>query len=266
MTETVVSRRTVMLAAVMAVLIAAIWIAVVAGVGGESVAVAISDLGSVAAVGLSAVLCLLTALSFQRGERVRTAWTIIGAGVMLFALGDVAWSYYELVVGEVPYPGLPDAFYLASVPLIGIGMSVYAMGFRGIVDWKRAAFVTWAAVLIGLVAVWVVILGPTVFADPEISLAEKLVSAAYPIFDVVAAFGPAVYLIVTISALGTGRLGWPWWAVGAGAVLLAITDTAFAVLQASDAYYFGHPVDFGWMIGFALIALGALIQRDVLAA
>lgn len=42
--------------------------------------------------------------------------------IINWALGDILWGYYELVLGEVPFPSIADIFYLSAYLFFFIGI------------------------------------------------------------------------------------------------------------------------------------------------
>src|SRR4030066_106988 len=49
------------------------------------------------------------------GRHVRQGWWCIGAACLLWGLGDVTWTVYEVVLQQDPFPSIADAGYLASL-------------------------------------------------------------------------------------------------------------------------------------------------------
>ncbi len=78
--------------------------------GGSFATRAVDDISSLSWI-LFAALCSAWAARSARG-RVRHGWRAMTAGLLGWAIGEVIWSYYELVLGyeQSPYPSLADAF------------------------------------------------------------------------------------------------------------------------------------------------------------
>lgn len=106
-------------------------------------------------------------------------------------------------------------------------------------------------------------LAPFVLSEPGISLAERVFSSLHPLGDVLLMVAPAVFMLVLMASLGGGKLSWPWFAVIAGSVVIALADAGYAWLATYDLYQSGSFIDYGWSIGHALIMLGALIAADL---
>lgn len=248
-----------------ALLITALGAAVVlSGAGGEQAAVAASDVQEMMVVGLAAVVILRVASHLGTTTPVGRPWLLIGLGAGFYAIGDTIWTIIEVAVGqEVPYPGIPDIFYLAEYPFFAIGIIGAGLAYRHLVDVKRPAILAGAAGVVMTLGMFVGLLWPTVLKPADISLPEKVISTLYPVGDVLLMVTPALFVILVLRQLGGGRLSWPWFAVAAGTALIAVADSMYSWLSAYDMYASGNPVDFGWSIGHALVMFGALIAWDL---
>jgi diguanylate cyclase (GGDEF)-like protein len=129
------------------------------------------------------------------------AWLLIAAGVASYAIGDTVWTIYELADQE-PFPSAADAFYLAGYPLIAAGLLIAtrwrtpSVSGHALVD---AAMVTTA----GGVLVWVYLV-EGYRADPELRLVDTVISAAYPLGDLLLLAVAARFLLgasVNVPAL-----------------------------------------------------------------
>lgn len=259
------SRRTWAILAVGVALALSVQMLVMSGLGGESATTAISDFGGILVVGLAAVATIRTAMVFERGEALRRQWLFVGIGIALYVMGDVVWTYLEVIRQvEVPYPGIPDVFYVAMYFFLGYGLVSAAWAYRGLVNVKKPLIMS-LIVAIASGAILYLVLLKDIFADPEVVLFEKLLDVYYPLADVALLLGPAVFIVLVISQLGRGALGTPWRFVMAGAAFLAVADTVYQWLEWQGLYQSGHIVDLGWMLGFVLIAVGASTMRDLLA-
>lgn len=259
-----VSRYTIVLTSIGLALTLGIYgaVRVLLSQGNDAAATAVSDIGGALVILTAGVVVLLTALRFQKGDAVRRHWMMIAVGTLVYALGDMTWTYFEVFRGTDPFPSLADAFYILSYVFLGIGIMGAALGYRQLVDLRKSAIVS-AVVSVGLLGVlWWQLLGAT-FADPELDALSKGISIFYPVADVLFEFGPALLIVLIAWHLGRGRFGWPWWPLALGVALIAISDAGFALLDSKGLYEAGNIIDIGWMLGNVLIATGALVARDV---
>lgn len=65
----------------------------------------------------------LSALAAGRAHgRLRLAWAALTLGLVAEAFGELLWTYYEHVVGYMPFPAWDDVGYLASIPLVSLAL------------------------------------------------------------------------------------------------------------------------------------------------
>ncbi len=215
-------------------------------------------------VGLAALVILRSAWRLGPRTSVGRPWLLIGLGALSYFIGDTIWTVIEVGMRqEVPYPGWPDVFYLLEYPLVAAGILSAGLAFRGLMPLQRPARI---AALSGAgiaAAVYFGLLVPFVLREPDVTFAERLFSSLYPLGDVLLMVAPAVFMLVIASALGGGKLSWPWFAVVAGAIVVALADTGYSWLSTYDLYRSGSFIDYGWSIGHALIMLGASIAADL---
>ncbi|MDO8987672.1 MAG: hypothetical protein Q7V14_05570, partial [Coriobacteriia bacterium] len=108
--------------------------------GGSNGVVALSDLGGFVIVAVAAAIVILIARRFEHGSGLRSQWTLIGLGMTAFALGDATWSFMELALKvEVPYPGMPDLFYIGEYVFVCAALLMAAGSYRNLLDIRPAA-------------------------------------------------------------------------------------------------------------------------------
>ncbi len=235
-------------------------------IGGERIALLVSDFGT-ATLGLAAAGTIGTvAVSLGVGERRGRIWLLIGVGVGAWALGEVAWSYIEAILGSDPYPSAADAFYLFGYLPLAIGILMGGLSYRSLMDVRPAAIVAVAVATLASLGVYFAILEPYILAADDLTPLTRAVSVFYPLGDILFVLSPAVFVVALIGRLGGGRLAWPWWAVVLGAVIAALSDTAFSYFDWRGVYETGNIVDLGWLLMYVAFATGALLERDVMTA
>jgi len=241
-------------ATALVVLSAAVFAAwMLTGLGGSAVTQTVSNLATAAVTIAAGTACLVRAT--RRRGRAGAAWTGIGLGALSYGAGEAAWAWLQTVHGEhIPFPGLPDAGYLAMVPLMAAGLVLIpdnrrsaAHRVRGIVD----------GLTIGcslLLISWMLVLRPVAGAgapgSPEIA-----VLLAYPLGDVVlVTVVLSLHRVLNPGARGAGPLR----LIGAAAAIIGVTDLVYAYVSLRGAYTSGGVLDTGWFLGFGLVLLAAL--------
>ena len=215
---------------------------------------AVSDLAQLAAAVVACVCCSVTAR--RASPAMRRSWWLLAMSTGSWAVGEIIWSTYELVLRrDAPFPSLADFGFLASVPLAVIGLCFFvetpARLYSRVLAVVEAAVIATGVLLVS----WLVVLG-SVYHESSGSTFERWMSLAYPIGDcmilAVALFATTRREVRRLGTLST---------LAAGFALIAVADSAFAVLSQSATYSTGHVADAGWVLGFAVIAIAALRHR-----
>jgi diguanylate cyclase (GGDEF)-like protein len=178
----------------------------------------------------------------------RLPWLFLAAGVAALFVGEVLWTWYELVLRVDPFPSLADVSYLAAYPLLATALGLWTR--RG-APAERSASVLDAAIITvsaGLVA-WVALIAPAVSAGSGLGLTEQVVTVAYPVADL-ALLALTVQLVLLPRQRPAGTH-----LVTAGMLTMFTGDTVHAV--ASFAGTPAGPVgDLPFLLSYLL--LGAL--------
>jgi diguanylate cyclase (GGDEF)-like protein len=207
-------------------------------------------------VGLVFGLLILVGVRLHRPARV-ALWYWFAAGQIMSVIGDIVWEYYEYVLHQEPFPSVADVFYLASYPLLVVGLVLLVRDRRGR---DLAGLIDAAIVATGLGLVfWVFVLHP-IAAGEAGSILERMISTAYPAADVLLlAILARLYTGAAVRTRSSRLLGVP-------AVLLLIADVAFSVLSQYGSYEAGDPVDALWLMSYVLWGVAALHPSMATAA
>jgi len=227
-----------------------VWTA--ARIGGDTVTIAVDDIGEAIAAAIAAVSCGYAA--WRNAGRMRLAWALIGASAGTWFAGEVVWSVYEVGLGvAVPFPSAADAGYLLAIPLAVAGLLAFPSA-PGRVTTRSQALVDGAIVALSLVFVsWAFGLAKVYETSSDQPVAQ-LIGAAYPVSDVVI----ITVLLLVMRRAGPQQRGAMVFLLG-GLAANAVADSAFAFLTAAGTYgAIGSVLDAGWVVGYLLIALAPL--------
>lgn len=214
----------------------------------------VDDIAQLVAAALAATACGWRA--GRAAGRYRVSWALLGAGCAGWAAGEVIWCYYELLVGrDTPFPSLADVGFLVF-PILALA---------GLLVRPSAAFTGQGRVRVGLDAAlvsaslflisWITALGQVFRAGADSQFAAA-VSLAYPISDLVL----VTVAVVVITYARTGyRIGLV--SIVMGLIGLSIADSGFAYLTAIGHYGAVNFIDAGWVAGFLVIAVAAVIDH-----
>jgi len=190
-------------------------------------------------------------------RRLRQAWLILGLSVFAYFLGDLVWFFIESVLGQSPFPSLADVFYLLFYPLALAGLLALPGGpisraerFKFLLDMAIVMTAAW-------MVVWFFVISPSTSVGGEDSSLAQIISAAYPIADLVAMAGIVWLLLRKIEpALRSALVLFM-----VGLLAFVVTDLLFAYSNLTNTYESGGWIDVGWVAAYWLFALAALRQR-----
>ncbi|HKT83354.1 MAG TPA: GGDEF domain-containing protein, partial [Solirubrobacterales bacterium] len=206
---------------------------------------------------MGAVACLLRAVLVRRE---RAAWTLLGAGLLLYTGGEIYYSAVLTGQASVPIPSLADAGYLAFYPLAYAALIVLLrerIGSFPAARWLDGAIVGSAVAALAAALV----LSPIVDASSEGSTLAVATNLAYPIADVA-----LLTLVITAAAFTGWRPGRSWAILGAGLLLLSVSDVTYLLQSAEGTYVEGTVLDVGWPLGILLLAAAAWVEPGESAA
>jgi diguanylate cyclase (GGDEF)-like protein len=186
-------------------------------------------------------------------KRERLAWALIGAGLLAWTGGEI---YYEAVLAgsaSIPIPSPADAGYLLFYPLAYAGLIALLRERIG-----RFPFTRWLDGLIAGLAVAALTaalaLGPIADASTSGSGLEVTTNLAYPIADIT-----LLTLVISAAAFTGWRPGATWSLLGAGLIVLAVSDVIYLLQSANGTYVEGGLLDATWPLGALLLAGAAWI-------
>jgi diguanylate cyclase (GGDEF)-like protein len=153
--------------------------------------------------------------------------------------------------GALPFPSPADIGYLLFYPLMLAALvSLVRRQVRGLA-WSVLLDSTVGA--LGAAAVLTAILAPVLsVAVDETEALPTAVAVAYPVFDLL-----LVAAIAGIAASPGLDIGPRWTFLASGLLAFAAADVVFAMMEATGTYFAGLPLDAGWALGLALMAVWA---------
>lgn len=224
----------------------------------------LSDTGAIVFDVFAAIGLFFAAGRFPRTNPLRHIWMLLAMGISLYALGDMLWVAMD--VGShftvVPYPSVADAAYLSMYVFMVMGLAQAARAFSRVVDVERVLKADIIVMFVISILVYTFVAAPIIVA-PGASLAEKALGVAYPIGDLVALLGPASFIAVVASLIGSHQPVRQWWVLAAGLAVMSASDIAFTWLDWNHLYASGSVVDYLWMIALLLIALSGSMAADI---
>ena len=202
---------------------------------------------------IATVSCALAARS--TAGRLRVGWWALAAGLLAWTLGEIVWSYQDIVLRRPMFPSVADLFYM-SYP-VGAGVAL-------LMFWNRRSSRQKARVLLDgvivagslFVVAWLLPIS-RLYESGSASRLEFAVALGYPALDIVLL---TIAASVLINAPARQRL--PLTLLLLGLVAMSLGDSGYAFLQVRREYVGGHLLDLCWLAGLLLMTVAAAAGRD----
>ncbi|MCW2599705.1 MAG: hypothetical protein JWM02_1534 [Frankiales bacterium] len=199
--------------------------------------------------GISSLLAIIVGVRVHRPRR-RWPWVAFAGGLLLFAVGDVAFDLYAEAGDAVPVPSAADFLYLAGYPVLAWGMVLLVRyRVRG-ADLTSALDGVMVALGVGVMA-WVWVMAPYAH-DRTLGVGARLVPIAYPALDLL------LVAVVVRLLLSRGVRNPSFRLLAASVVALLLADGFYAVATLHDTYVDGSLIDLGWLVSYGLWGAAAL--------
>ncbi|MEV8503628.1 EAL domain-containing protein [Actinoplanes sp. NPDC051475] len=202
-----------------------------------------------AAIGLSGVAGILLGVRVHRPAQ-RLPWYLIATALLFFVSGDTIYFVQTTYDLGAPFPGPPDILYVLVYPLLAGGLLLFVRARSG--DRNRAALLDALVPTVGLgLLSWVYLIAPYTRAT-DLSLAEKAVSVAYPLGDVLA----LAILLRLLAAPGPKPVAVRLLSLSIVGVL--VSDVVYGLARLNSDWNAGGPIDLGWVVFYGTAGLAAL--------
>jgi hypothetical protein len=208
-----------------------------------------------------AIICVLLATlvrgRYSEDEAPRGIWTNLAISLWLWALAELIWAYYNMIIGEVGFT-IADAFWAVGYVFLFIALFIqYCILFRPTPRRLVLAITLTitSLVLVMLASGWIL---------------ARYINMTLDIETLVFIFYPAADLIIASSALylarrfRMGALGFPW----LGLFVFAFADLLYAWLDFTGMYtwsvnegnLFSGIADVTYFAAYLAIGLGYYAQ------
>jgi diguanylate cyclase (GGDEF)-like protein len=186
--------------------------------------------------------------------RVRSAWLFLGAGILLYNVGNAVYLFHDQNLNPIPNPAPSDVFYLLEYVALGIGVVLFTQRNFGAVraSTRLDGAITGLAIAATSGLVWF---------DHVLKASGRplqvVVGMAYPIMDL-------VLLVLLIAAFAPMRYRptRPVMLLMLGVTAFVIGDVVYLNQIADNTYIQGTLLDASWAVGIWIMGLAAW-PRDV---
>ena len=184
----------------------------------------------------------------------KAPWLLFALGVFSNSTGIAVSFYCQLYLGSDTSPTPADPFFLLLYPPCVLGLILMIKHREHRWDWAAAIDATTITIGFGLLA-WVYVIEPTSHVS-SISMAGRVIQAAYPIGDLI--------LLGLVARLLRGRrVSTANWLVSASLIAFLAGDVCWVVIgrlnvDVDSSPALEHGVTSVYLVAFALIGVAAL--------
>ena len=229
-------------------------VAIVAAVLGDAETRAIAGMvGTFAGLAAAGFVFMHKAHKVDRQER--RAWTLVGVGLMIAAMGIVVLALQVTITGDAPTFGPIDLFFLAgyALAIVGFGLLPHTAGH----PLQRVRIVLDG--LIGAISIaalfWVLVLSGIVTGLAQAPIWQRVIGSMYPLLDL----GVVVVVMIAIVRRSSHRFD-PRLVLFAVAMLLqTVGDVSFLVSGVGNSFAEAEP-----LYGVFLLAASAFLATALI--
>jgi len=204
---------------------------------------------------------------FKSFDFVKVAWLLILAGVMLDFLAESVYAILEIgfsIDMNNTFPSLADIFWCSSYIAYFIGLIMLFNGYRKsgfpLGNMKIFAILSLLFTLLCVIVIYFLLV--PIIQDDETRIIAKFFYLYYPVGDILTV-SMSVILLYFISQFGKGLITMPWKMLALGFFCFSVSDLLYSYLGWNDTYGNGNIIDMGWHLGYLLIGISGLYQREL---
>lgn len=194
---------------------------------------------------------------YRPGDRERTVWNSLGAACVLWSVGRAVFWYTQATGHPASFPSVPE---LLTAGFFALGLWAVYQEYQAVRELVGPAH----RLTMGAVAAAVLGVGYVLFLRPVV--AGGLGGAAESVSVALSLAGLAMIPLAIAPALAFfgGLVGYVWLVLSASLVCIGVAVMWLSNAVFFDVWFAGHRSNVLQMVGFALLAVGAVWHRDLM--
>jgi PAS domain S-box-containing protein len=214
-----------------------------------------SDLISLFINGLAA-LCLLYAATISRNydKKFYNGWLLLFISQFSFFLGDVFFSYYDLVLEQSTSPTFADLFYLLAYPLFLAGALLLPSADFKPSERIKLLLDTGIVLISSILIYWSLFIAPIIVQNLGADALTMFLAVAYPIGDLIQLFALVELLFRRRRNPGADPLIF----LGLFCAGNIFADAIYMGQSMAGTYVSGGPLDMIWTFSYLMIGLAGI--------
>jgi signal transduction histidine kinase len=208
---------------------------------------------------LAVVAWVATVRLLRTHQPDAAAWCCLALGMLSYAIARTTWTIADVIIYPhgVPFPSLPDLFFILQYPFFVAAMFLFHTpdrwlpGIRIIVDG-----LLWMSAVTALS--WYFVLLPLSLQTREPPL-SKYISMYYQVFDLVIFYG-LVMALIRMRHTTRDLLAMSLLSLAVISLFVADTWAALLLIHPTYTYHSGSPPDLFWFSCYLLIPLVSVVR------
>jgi hypothetical protein len=195
--------------------------------------------------------------SLRPGDAPRKAWARIGIGMGIWLIGQLLESYCDLVLKQISYGTVADAFWMIGYfPLIS-GVYLFFENYKstGLPLGNTRTYVVIGTLLTLIYGVILYLVIWPNLSDVTRGLIIRILDFSYPTFDFIIIAVCSILIRISWDMRG-GSIAKSWIMLGMGFVMTAVADLLLQVSEDTSSIPY-RAADIVYFAGYFLVALSA---------
>jgi len=189
-------------------------------------------------------------------KRLAFGWSMLAVALFSFALGDIFWAFIELYLKETPFPSIADGPYLLFYPLFMAGILILPSKLLSSTEWIKRTLDLSIVLIAATLGLWIFLIGPIVGTELTALSLEIVLTAAYPVGDLILFFAVLIIIYDRSKTINPG----PILLLASGLIVMIVTDIIFSYQSSLGTYLSGGVLDLGWIVTNILITFSGIYQ------
>jgi hypothetical protein len=203
---------------------------------------------------IPSIFGFLVARRYWGSEIFGKAYLALGLAYLMIFIGEIVWSYYQVVLQEDPYPSIADIFFFAFYPLAIYHLARNSRYFKRKLDISTKIWLTMIPIVI------VSVYSYLVFESNEEFAFDFYIGVIF----VAASSVTLSFAILGARVFRSSILGTVWLLVVLGLMISAVADVWYYYLEIFGQYDEKHAVNSMWIVSYMIVAYALYKHRKTI--
>jgi hypothetical protein len=203
---------------------------------------------------IPSIFAFLVARRYWGAEVFGKAYFALGLAYLMTFIGEIVWSYYQVVLQEDPYPSIADIFFFAFYPFATYHLVKNSLYFKRRLDISTKIWLT--MIPIAIVSVYSYL---TFETNNEFTF-----DFYYGLIFVAATSVTLSFAILGASVFRYSILGTVWLLLALGIMMNSVGDVWYYYLEIFGQYDEKHVVNSLWNVGYWIVAYALYKHRKTI--